>query len=117
MTEKPKKPRAKPRTAKERDEEKRKELNTQKNLSFKFAIRKLLAANNCEKMESIAKTLISEAELGNVNAIKLLLERIDGIQKQELELSNSETNPISFIIASSQELISKLRNADIPAQD
>jgi hypothetical protein len=42
-------------------------------------------------------------------AMKLIFDRLEGQAKANITLSNDEVNPITFVIANSNDLMAKLR--------
>lgn len=46
---------------------------------------------------------------GDMAAMKLIFDRLEGQAKANITLSNDEVNPITFVIANSNDLMAKLR--------
>jgi ribosomal protein L17 len=61
------------------------------------------------RMRKVIEKLISCAEEGDLVATRMVFERLEGVVKQQVILEGSETNPVSFVIADSNQLIAKLR--------
>ena len=72
-------------------------------------LKDFLGQDDGQQMKQIVNRLVCMATEGDLGAIKLVFDRVDGLANQKIELKNDEINPITFVISDSNTLISKLR--------
>jgi hypothetical protein len=60
------------------------------------ALEELLLGNDSELAVAIAKKLLARAKAGEVKAIQLVVERVQGKPKRHIELSGSEGEPLDI---------------------
>jgi uncharacterized protein (DUF1501 family) len=78
--------------------------------SFAAAIRDALSANNNTKLIQVVDTIIEKATEGDMGAAKLLIDRLDGAVKQQIEHSGEvKNNGVEQLVATAAELMEKIK--------
>jgi hypothetical protein len=78
--------------------------------SFAAAIRDALIANNNTKLIQVVDTIIEKATEGDMGAAKLLIDRLDGAVKQQIEHSGEvKNNGVEQLVATAAELMEKIK--------
>ena len=68
------------------------------------ALEELLLENDSELALAIAKKLLSRAKSGEVKAIQLVVERVQGKPKRQIELSGPDGGPLDIHNMTNEEL-------------
>jgi Family of unknown function (DUF5681) len=68
------------------------------------ALEELLLSNDSELALAIAKKLLARAKTGEVKAIQLVAERVQGKPKRQLELSGPDGGPLDIHNMTDEEL-------------
>lgn len=72
--------------------------NAAKGKLWNDALRKAIAQDDHKRLRRAAETLLDKASEGEPWAIKELADRLDGKAFQSVELSGSESSPLTFRI-------------------
>jgi hypothetical protein len=71
-----------------------------------------------ERLHKVATVLFEEAEKGNLNAINILFDRLDGRPHQQIEMSGNldvKTEVLSGALERISKTIEKIRQSEQPA--
>jgi len=77
--------------------------------SFSQLLKKTVDANDYQRLTSIVNTLLVKAEQGDLQAIKIVVERLEGAPQQRIEHSGEIKNPNEQLVATANELLSKIK--------
>ena len=61
-------------------------------------LKQLLFANDSSDLEAIAGVLISEAKAGNIRAIQLIFDRLEGKAVETINTTSTNTLPVVYIL-------------------
>jgi hypothetical protein len=91
--------------------------NREAGVQISAMLRDALESSKASKMREVVAVIIEKATVEkDLNAIKLILDRLEGLAKQTVVHEGSETNPVQVMIADANDLLSKLRAPLPPTQ-
>ncbi len=73
------------------------------------ALKELLLTQDSKAAEAIARALVGKAKRGNLKAIQLTAERVQGRPKQAVELSGADGGPMQFENMSDEQIDERLK--------
>jgi hypothetical protein len=82
------------------------------------AVLRRITVQEPERLSKVAKVLFDQAEAGNLNAITILFDRLDGRPHQQIEMSGNldvKTEVLSTALERISQTIEKIRQSDQPA--
>lgn len=82
------------------------------------AVLRRITVQQPERLHKVAIVLIEEAEKGNLNAINILFDRLDGRPHQAIEMSGNldvKTEVLNVALERISQTIEKIRQSEQPA--